>query len=56
MVLEHFKIIGARKFTKNQVDYAKPNFRVFLTYGTLGKIVLGAKTWRGGYPRLIWPF
>ena len=28
-VLEHSKIIGARKLTKNNMDHAKPNFRVF---------------------------
>ena len=55
-VLEHFKIIGARKFIKNEVDHAKLKFRVFLAYRTLERIVLGTKTWRGGYSWLIWPF
>ena len=43
-VLEHFKIIGARKFAKNKMDHAKTNFKVFLAYETLRKIVLDTKT------------
>ena len=30
MVLEHSKIIVARKFAKNEMDHAKINFRMFL--------------------------
>ena len=44
MVLEHSKIIGVREFIKNKVNHAKSNFRVFLAYGMLEKIVLGTKT------------
>ena len=31
--LEHSKIIGARKLTKNDGDHARPNFRVFWPTG-----------------------
>ena len=43
MVSEHSKIIGARKFSKNKIDHAKINFRIFLTYEMLGKIVLNTE-------------
>ena len=56
MVLVHFKIIGARNFTKIKADHEITNFRMFLTYGALEKIVLDIKTWRGGNLSLIWPF
>ena len=56
MVLEHSKTIGARKLTKNDMDHATPNFRVFLAYGTPEKIVRDTETQRGTYPGLIWPF
>ena len=39
-VLEHSKIINARKLTKNDVDHARPNFRVFWPTGQ-GKNSLG---------------
>ena len=55
-ILEHSKIIGVRKFNKNQMDHARSNFRMILAYGTLGKIVLGTEPKRGGYLQLIWPF
>ena len=47
-ILEHSKIIGARKFSKNEVDHAKPNFRMFLVYGTLEKNSFGHRNmeWR----------
>ena len=38
------------------MDHANPNFRVILAYGTPEKIVRDTETWRGKYPRLIWPF
>ena len=37
---EHSKIIGARIFTKIKVDQAITNFRVFLAYEMLEKILL----------------
>ena len=55
-VLEHSKIIGARKFAKNKMDHAKTNFRVFLAYEALRKIVWDTKIWRAEYHKLIWPF
>ena len=54
--MEHSKTIGARKLTKNNMDHANPNFRVFLAYGTLEKIIQDTETWRGQNLRLIWPF
>ena len=32
-ILEHSKIIGARKLTKKDVDHARSNFRVFWPTG-----------------------
>ena len=55
-VLEHSKIIDTRNFIKIKVDHEITNFRIFLVYRALEKIVLDIKTWRGGDPRLIWPF
>ena len=55
-VLEHSKIIGARNFTKIEVNHEITNFKTFLAYGALKKIVPDTKTWRGGDLRLIWPF
>ena len=55
-VFKHFKIIGVRKLTKNDMDHENPNFRVFLAYGTPEKIVRDTETRRGRNPRLIWPF
>ena len=54
--MEHSKTIGARKLTKNDMDHATPNFRMFMAYGTPEKIVRDTETWRGRYLRLIWPF
>ena len=36
-VLEYFKIIGAKKFAKDEMDHAKIIFRVFLASETLRK-------------------
>ena len=49
-------MIGARKLTTSDMDHAILNFRVFLAYGALEKIVRGTETWGRRYPRLIWPF
>ena len=38
------------------MDHAIPNFRVFLAYGILEKILWDTETWREKYPMLIWPF
>ena len=52
-VLKHSKIIGARKLTKNNMDHTNLNFRVFLVYETLEKIVWDTETWRGRHLKLI---
>ena len=38
------------------MDHTKPNFRVFLAYGMLEKIVRDIETWRGMNLELIWSF
>ena len=40
MILEHSKIISERNFIKINMDHGITNFKLFLTYGTLEKIVL----------------
>ena len=44
-ILEHYKIIGAKYFTKIKVDQVIFNFEAFSTYGASNKIVWHTKTW-----------
>ena len=46
-VLEHFKIIGARKLTKNDMDHANLNFRVFLALRDAKKYSLEHRNMEG---------
>ena len=39
MVLEHYKTIGAKYFTKIKADQEISNFRAFPAYGASNKIV-----------------